>query len=73
MAKEFLSQKGVEFIAYDVTKDKDALKEMMEISGGARSVPVISICKEVIVGFDGDRVGQALNCLKQSSEVPEGK
>jgi len=73
MAKEFLSQKGVEYTAYDVTKDKDALKEMMGISGGARTVPVISICNEVIVGFDGDRVGQALNCLRQSSEVSEGK
>jgi alkyl hydroperoxide reductase subunit F len=69
MAKEFLSQKGVEYIAYDVTKDRDALKEMMEISGGARSVPVISICNEVMVGFDSDRVQQALNCLKQSSEI----
>ena len=69
MAKEFLSQKGVDYVAYDVTKDKDALKEMMEISGGARSVPVISICNEVMVGFDSNRVEQALNCLKQSSEI----
>ena len=69
MAKEFLSQKGVDYVAYDVTKDRDALKEMMEISGGARSVPVISICNEVMLGFDSDRVGQALNCLKQSSEI----
>ena len=69
MAKEFLSQKGVDYVAYDVTKDKDALKEMMEISGGARSVPVISVCNEVIVGFDSNRVEQALNCLKQSSEI----
>ena len=68
-AKEFLSQKGVDYVAYDVTKDKDALKEMLEISGGARSVPVISVCNEVIVGFDSNRVEQALNCLKQSSEI----
>jgi len=69
MAKEFLSQKGVEYTAYDVTKDRDAVKEMLKISGGARSVPVISICNEVIVGFDHDRVEQSLNCLKQSSEI----
>ena len=69
MAKEFLSQKGVDYVAYDVTKDRDALKEMMEISGGARSVPVISICNEVMLGFDSNRVEQALNCLKQSSEI----
>lgn len=69
MAKEFLSQKGVEYTAYDVSKDRDALKEMMEISGGARSVPVISVCNEVMVGFDRDRLEQSLTCLKQSSEI----
>ncbi len=69
MAKEFLSEKGVEYTAYDVSEDREAVKEMLKISGGARSVPVISICNEVIVGFDRDRVGQALNCLKHSSEI----
>ena len=68
MAKEFLSQKGVEYDAYDVTEDRQAVKEMLKISGGARSVPVISICNEVIIGFDRDRVEQALKCLEQSSE-----
>ncbi len=69
MAKEFLSKKGIEYTDYDVTKDRDALKEMMEISGGARSVPVISVCNEVMVGFDRDRLEQSLTCLKQSSEI----
>ena len=69
MAKEFLSQKGIEYTAYDVSKDRDALKEMMEISGGARSVPVISVCNDVMVGFDRDRLEQSLTCLNQSSEI----
>ncbi len=69
MAKEFLSKKGVEFTAYDVTKDRDALKEMMEVSGGARTVPVISVCNNVMVGFDPDRLELDLNCLKQSTEI----
>jgi len=69
MAKEFLSKEGVEYIAYDVTKDRDALKEMMKVSGGARSVPVISVCDKVMVGFDADRLKQDLNCLKQSTEI----
>ncbi len=71
MAKEFLSQKGVEYVAYDVTTDREALKEMMKISDGARTVPVISVCNEVQVGFDSNRVEQTLTCLKQSSEIPE--
>ena len=69
MAKEFLSQKGVRFTAYDVSKDKDALAEMREVSGGALRVPVIKVCHEVMVGFDRDRLELALKCLSQSSEV----
>ena len=68
MAKEFLSQKGYEFTEYDVTKDRAALDEMVKISG-ARSVPVILACKEVMVGFDRTRLEQMLKCIKQRSEV----
>lgn len=69
MAKEFLSQKGVPYTLYDVTKDKAALEEMRKISGGALRVPVIAVCNEVMVGFDRDRVELALRCLSHSSEV----
>jgi glutaredoxin 3 len=71
MTKEFLEQKGVDFIAYDVTKDREALEQMRKISGGARSVPVIHVCNEVMIGFDSNRLEQALTCLRQSSEIPE--
>ena len=65
-AKEFLAEKGVEYEAYDVSKDTDALKEMKRISGGARSVPVISVCDEVMVGFDRSALEQALQCFEGS-------
>jgi glutaredoxin len=68
MAKEFLSQKGYAFTEYDVTKDRAALDEMVKISG-ARSVPVIVACNEVMVGFDKTRLEQMLSCIKQRSEV----
>jgi len=68
MAKEFLSQKGYKFTEYDVTKDRAALDEMVKISG-ARSVPVISACSEVMVGFDKTRLEQMLGCIKQRTEV----
>jgi glutaredoxin len=68
MAKEFLSQKGYAFTEYDVTKDRAALDEMVKISG-ARSVPVIAACNEVMVGFDKTRLEQMLSCIKQRSEV----
>ena len=41
---------------------------MIKISGG-RSVPVIAVCDEVMVGFDAARLEQAVNCLKQRSTV----
>jgi len=68
MAKEFLSQKGYKFTEYDVTKDRAALDEMVKISG-ARSVPVIAACNDVMVGFDRTRLEQMLRCIKQRSEV----
>jgi glutaredoxin len=68
MAKEFLSQKGYKFTDFDVTKDRAALDEMVKISG-ARSVPVIIACNEVMVGFDRTRLEQMLSCIKQRTEI----
>ncbi|MGO8987528.1 MAG: glutaredoxin family protein [bacterium] len=68
MAKEFLSQKGYKFTEYDVTKDRAALDEMVKVSG-ARSVPVITACNEVMVGFERNRLEQMLSCMKQRSEI----
>jgi alkyl hydroperoxide reductase subunit F len=68
MAKEFLSQKGYKFTEYDVTKDRTGLDEMVRISG-ARSVPVIAACNEVMIGFDRNRLEQMLGCIKQRTEV----
>lgn len=68
MAKEFLSQKGFTFTEYDVTKDRAALDEMVKISG-ARSVPVIAACNEVMIGFDKTRLEQMLSCIKQRTEI----
>ena len=68
MAKEFLSQKGYLFKEYDVSRDRAALDEMVKVSGG-RSVPVITACNEVMIGFDRTRLEQMLSCIKQRTEV----
>ncbi len=60
MAKEFLSQHGVEFEYQDITADPAALAEMMEYTGGRRGVPVIVIGTEVMRGFDRGRVSELL-------------
>jgi glutaredoxin-like YruB-family protein len=59
-AKEYFVEKGVEFEAFDVSKDAEAMKEMRSLTGGARSVPVIAISNQVIIGFDRDAVEKAL-------------
>jgi len=69
MAKEFLSKKGVPFQDFNVIQDKAALEEMRTISGGALRVPVISVCNEVMVGFDRKRLELALSCLEQSTSL----
>lgn len=68
MVKEFLSQKGYKFIEFDVTRDRAALDEMVKVSN-ARSVPVITACNEVMVGFDRTRLEQMLSCIKQRTEI----
>ncbi len=40
-AREDLEWRGVEFVEYDVEKDEEARKRMLEITGGNRTVPVI--------------------------------
>ena len=52
--KEFLSQKGVPYADRDVTKDKQALQELIQL--GYRTTPVAKINGEVIVGFDRERL-----------------
>jgi alkyl hydroperoxide reductase subunit F len=59
-AKEYLSQKGISYAEVDVGKNKDAANEMIKLSG-SRSVPVIIIGTEVIVGFDAAKIDTALN------------
>lgn len=59
-AKEYLSAKGLDFDAIDVTASPEAMKEMRAVSGGARSVPVIVVGREVIIGFDQGALDRAL-------------
>lgn len=60
MAKDYLSSKGVEFDAKDVTSDPNLLQEMLEVTGGLRGVPVIVIGDQVIRGFDKEKVSGLL-------------
>jgi len=66
--KDFLSRRGVEYVEFDISKDGNALDEMIRISG-ARSVPVIVGCEDVIVGFDEHRLETMINCMKNRTDL----
>ena len=60
LAKDFFSANNIAFTDYNVGTDLDKRKEMMEKSG-QMGVPVIVLDdKEVIIGFDKQRVADAL-------------
>jgi glutaredoxin len=58
MVKEFLSREGHVFDVKNIEDDDAAYDELMAL--GARSVPVTTIDKQVITGFDQAKLRAAL-------------
>jgi glutaredoxin-like YruB-family protein len=58
-AKDFFTQNGVEYTEYDVAADINKRAEMVEKSG-QMGVPVIDIEGTIIIGFDEERIKEAL-------------
>ena len=59
-AKEYLSQKGVSYVDYDVAADRDKAKEMIEKTK-QMGVPVIIIDDEIVVGFNQAKLDELLS------------
>jgi glutaredoxin len=57
-AKEYLSQKGIQFDGKDIAQDPAALGELKAF--GYMTTPVIVIDGSVIVGFDSNKIDDAL-------------
>jgi glutaredoxin len=57
-AKEYLSQKGIQFQEKDIAQDHSALADLKKL--GYMTTPVIVVDGSVIVGFDVDKIDQAL-------------
>ena len=57
--KDFLSSNNIQFEDIDVSSDQDKVKEMVDKSG-QMGVPVVDIEGEIIVGFDKDKISEAL-------------
>jgi len=58
-AKQFLKDNNIAFTDYDVSAQQDKADEMISKSG-QMGVPVLDIDGEIIVGFDKERIKEAL-------------
>jgi len=61
-AKQFLKDNGILFEDIDVSSDQAKAQEMIKKSG-QMGVPVIDIDGELIVGFDKEKIKEALGIL----------
>ena len=59
MAKKYLSEIGIQYTEYDVSRDRQAADEMVNLTG-QMGVPVIVVDGQIIVGFDRPRLEQLL-------------
>jgi len=58
--KAYLRQRGVPFQEHDVSRDRAAAMQMVQLSG-QQGVPVVVIDGQVVVGFDRPRIDQLLS------------
>ena len=59
MTKSFLKQNDVDFKEIDLTKDQEAMKEVVEATG-QMGVPVTQIDDEYVIGFDKHTLSRLL-------------
>lgn len=59
-AKEYFQSKGLQYTEYDVSRDIDKQKEMVQKTAQF-GVPVLEINGKVIVGFDRAKIDASLN------------
>ncbi|EEG76912.1 glutaredoxin family protein [Dethiobacter alkaliphilus] len=57
--KEFLSERRVDFVEYNVEDDEEARERMVDLSSHT-TVPTIVVGDEVVVGFDPKRLAKLL-------------
>lgn len=57
--KDYLDKNNVEYEAFDVSKDREKAKEMVEKSG-QQGVPVVDIDGKMIVGFNQVKLDEEL-------------
>ncbi len=60
VAKEYFTEKGVDYTEHNVAQDQQRLHEMM-MRSRQMGVPVISIGEDIIVGFNRPVIEQLLS------------
>ena len=58
MVKGYLSRKGIEFTEYNVSRDREGLKALVDM--GYRTTPVTVIGDEKVVGYSPAKLDAAL-------------
>ena len=58
MVKGYLSRKGIEFTEYNVSRDREGLKALVDM--GYRTTPVTVIGDERVVGYSPAKLDAAL-------------
>ncbi|WFA08506.1 glutaredoxin family protein [Tissierella sp. Yu-01] len=58
LAKNYLTEKGVDYTEKNVQTDKEARKELMSM--GHMGVPVLVVDGQEIVGFDKEKIDELL-------------
>jgi len=59
-AKNFFAEHGIAYESFDVQSDLKKRKEMVDKSG-QMGVPVIFVDKDMVMGFDEDKLKKLLN------------
>lgn len=57
--KEFLKDSNIEFEDIDISQNQKAKKEMIKNSG-QKTVPVVEIDGEIVIGFDKEKICKLL-------------
>ena len=65
MVKVYLSRKGFEYTEFNVSDNREALKEL--VTKGYRSTPVTVIGEENVVGYSPAKIDEALEAAGLST------
>jgi glutaredoxin len=59
-ARAFLAERGTAYLARDPSKDRAALRRLVELTGRA-SVPTLAVGRDVMMGFDREQWAEMLD------------